>query len=315
MNVQNTLSQEKLIFRKLKKKERLQFFTYIFETGSDDVSAMGLSFKLVKRLCTIDRMLLGLPFNLILKNSKIFVLDYEGEMVGGFSLTNITQSTQYLLGNVFIKPSLQGQGLGNIILKKIVSDFNDKPIKLDVNTTNKSAIHLYKKYGFLEKERRQEYLFELPLEVIELPGDYILRPTAKEDLKNISKLSASLTESDNIEKLLKKSLNKTSKKMLRFNYQFSVVLIKDGEILGVGFATWTKLSPNTAVISIKVASPEAKEVYAQIFNYLAIKIQDYAIERVISFKNEINHEEFKQIKEFVSKTLKEDLIMLKTADS
>ncbi|MHA1486512.1 MAG: hypothetical protein ACTSSC_05015, partial [Promethearchaeota archaeon] len=70
-----------------------------------------------------------------------------------------------------------------------------------------------------------------------------------------------------------------------------------------------------AVISIKVASPEAKEVYAQLFNYLAIKIQNYAIERVISFKNEINHEEFKQIKEFVSKTLKEDLIMLKTADS
>lgn len=315
MNVQNTLSQEKLIFRKLKKKERLQFFTYIFETGSDDVSAMGLSFKLVKRLCTIDRMLLGLPFNLILKNSKIFVLDYEGEMVGGFSLTNITQSTQYLLGNVFIKPSLQGQGLGNIILKKIVSDFNDKPIKLDVTTTNKSAIHLYEKYGFIEKERRQEYLFELPLEAIELPVDYILKPAAKEDLKNIGKLRASLPESDDIEKSLKKSLNKTSKKMLRFTYQFSVVLVKEAEILGIGFANWTKISPNTAVVSIKIASPEAKAVYAQIFSYLAIRIQVYAIERVISFKNKINFQEFRQIEDFASKVLKEELIMLKTADS
>ena len=201
------------------------------------------------------------------------------------------------------------------MLNKIVSDFNDKPIKLDVTTNKKSAIHLYKKFGFLEEERRQEYLFELPLETIELPADYILRPAAKEDLKNIGKLSASLTESDDIEKSLKKSLDKTSKKMLRFNYQFSVVLIKDLEILGVGFASWTKISPNTAVILIKVASPEGKAVYAQIFGYIAVKIQDYAIERVISFKNKINFQEFGQIEEFASKMLKEDLIMLKTASS
>ena len=61
LDAQNSLSQEKLFVRQLKKKERLQFFIYIFETGSDDMSAMGLSFKLVKRLCTIDRLLLGLP--------------------------------------------------------------------------------------------------------------------------------------------------------------------------------------------------------------------------------------------------------------
>jgi N-acetylglutamate synthase-like GNAT family acetyltransferase len=314
LNIQNTLSQEKLIFRQLKKKERLQFFTYIFETGSDDTSAMGLSFKLVKRLCKIDRILLGLPFNLILKNLKVFVLDYEGEMVGGFSLTNINKSTQYLLGNVFIKPSLQEQGLGNIMLKKIVSGFNDKPIKLYVSTNNKSAIHLYENYGFIEKERRQEYLFEFPLEEIELAVNCILRPAVKEDLKKIGKLSASLTESEDLEKLLKNSLNKTSKKILRFKYQFSVVLIKDDEIIGVGFATWTKFSPNTAVVSIKVGSAEAKAVYAQFFNYIVRRIQNYAIERVISFKNEINHQEFVQIEGFAKRMLKEEIIMLKTAD-
>jgi hypothetical protein len=262
LNIQNTLSIEKLIFRKLKKKERLQFFTYIFETGSDDTSAMGLSFKLIKRLCKLDRILLGLPFNLLLKNLKVFVLDYEGEMMGGFSLSNINQNTQYLLGNVFIK-----------------------------------------------------FLFELPLEVIELPVNYILRPATKEDLKKIGKLSASLTESDDIEKLLKNSLNKTSTKILRFKYQSSDVLIKDEEIIGVGFTTWTRLSPNTAVISIKVGSPEAKAVYAQFFSYIARRIQDYAIERVISFKNEINRQEFGQIEEFASKMLKEEIIMLKTANS
>jgi N-acetylglutamate synthase-like GNAT family acetyltransferase len=275
---------------------------------------MGLSFKLVKRLCKIDRILLGLPFNLILKNLKVFVLDYEGEMVGGFSLTNINKSTQYLLGNVFIKPSLQEQGLGNIMLKKIVSGFNDKPIKLYVSTNNKSAIHLYENYGFIEKERRQEYLFEFPLEEIELAVNCILRPAVKEDLKKIGKLSASLTESEDLEKLLKNSLNKTSKKILRFKYQFSVVLIKDDEIIGVGFATWTKFSPNTAVVSIKVGSAEAKAVYAQFFNYIVRRIQNYAIERVISFKNEINHQEFVQIEGFAKKMLKEEIIMLKTAD-
>ncbi len=315
MTIFNTLSQEKLVVRKLKKKERLQFFTYIFETGSDDISAMGLSFKLIKRMCIIDRVMLGIPLNLIFKNTKIFVLDYEGEMIGGFSLTNIIQNTQYLLGNVFIKPSLQGQGLGNVILKKIILDFNDKSLKLDVRTNNKPAIHLYKKFGFFEKERRQGYLFELPLEEVELPINYILRSAVKEDPKNIGNLSASLPESDDLEKSLKKSLNKTSKKMLRFNYQFSVVLIKNDEIIGVGFATWTKASPNTAVMSIKVASPEAKAVYAQVFSYLAIRIQNYAIERVIFFKNKTNSQEFRQIEEFASKMVKEDLIMLKTVDS
>lgn len=34
-----------------------------------------------------------------------------------------------------------------------------------------------------------------------------------------------------------------------------------------------------------VASPEAKAVYAQLFTYLTTKFQDYAIERVISFKD------------------------------
>jgi N-acetylglutamate synthase-like GNAT family acetyltransferase len=315
LNIQNTLSLEKFSFRKLKKKERLQFFTYIFETGSEDTSAMGLSFKLIKRLCKIDRILLGLPFNLLLKNLKVFVLDYEGEMMGGFSLSNINQNTQYLLGNVFIKPSLQGQGFGSMILRRIVSDFNDKPIKLYVNINNKPAIYLYEKNGFIEKERRQEFLFELPLEVIELPVNYILRPATKEDLKKIGKLSASLTESDDIEKLLNNSLNKTSTKILRFKYQSSDVLIKDEEIIGVGFTTWTRLSPNTAVISIKVGSPEAKAVYAHFFSYIARRIQDYAIERVISFKNEINHQEFGQIEEFASKMLKEEIIMLKTANS
>ena len=93
------------------------------------------------------------------------------------------------------------------------------------------------------------------------------------------------------------------------------MLIKDEEIIGVGFTTWTRLSPNTAVISIKVGSPEAKAVYAQFFSYIARRIQNYAIERVISFKNEINHQEFGQIEEFASKMLKEEMIMLKTANS
>ena len=76
--------------------------------------------------------------------------------------------------NVFTRPDLQGQGIGNILLQRIISENTGADIRLEVNANNVVAIHLYEKYGFEKVHKVQTYISDTPLSTKPLPKDFTL---------------------------------------------------------------------------------------------------------------------------------------------
>jgi N-acetylglutamate synthase-like GNAT family acetyltransferase len=76
------------------------------------------------------------------------------EIVGTASLLKKTEAI-YELGKMAVTDRAQGQGIGTILLEHCLNEAKQKQIKtliLYSNTILKSAIHLYRKYGFVEIE-------------------------------------------------------------------------------------------------------------------------------------------------------------------
>ena len=73
------------------------------------------------------------------------ILTVEGRDVGYFSLKE-TEVGLYL-ENIQLLPDVQGQGIGTVILKRILQDNVSKPIELTTFTDN-LAMRLYKRLGF-----------------------------------------------------------------------------------------------------------------------------------------------------------------------
>lgn len=69
----------------------------------------------------------------------------EGRDIGYFSLKK-TDAGLYL-ENIQLSPSVQGQGIGTVILKRILQNHASEPIDLTTFTDNR-AMHLYERLGF-----------------------------------------------------------------------------------------------------------------------------------------------------------------------
>ena len=88
------------------------------------------------------------------KGGLVFYATLNNEIVGTVSLMK-KDNQVFELGKMAVKSSAQGYGIGTLLLEHCLDISNQKNIsKLIIysNTQLKSAIHLYKKYGFIEIE-------------------------------------------------------------------------------------------------------------------------------------------------------------------
>ena len=90
--------------------------------------------------------------NIIDKGGFIYYAKFNNEIVGTVSLLKRTD-TVFELGKMAVTEKTQGYRIGTILLEHSLKIAKQKKIKkliLYSNTILKSAIHLYKKYGFIE---------------------------------------------------------------------------------------------------------------------------------------------------------------------
>lgn len=86
------------------------------------------------------------------------ILLQEESVIGYFVASAV--AGEVTLMNIAIAPEKQGQGAGQLLLQFLVDysrKTNQEEIWLEVRLSNDSAIHLYKKLGFVEVDVRKAY--------------------------------------------------------------------------------------------------------------------------------------------------------------
>ena len=91
-------------------------------------------------------------------NSYYIVAKINNNIVGFAGIKNVLDEADIM--NVVTRKTYRNQGIGSIILEKLISYAKQNGIKkltLEVNEQNISAIHLYKKFNFKEIALRKNY--------------------------------------------------------------------------------------------------------------------------------------------------------------
>jgi N-acetylglutamate synthase-like GNAT family acetyltransferase len=101
----------------------------------------------------IDEEMLSNPRQYIIdKGGAIFFAKYKSSIVGTFALMQISSGC-FELGKMAVNENFQGLKIGNAMLRfclKKGKEMGAKKIVLFSNTKLGPAIHLYKKFGFVE---------------------------------------------------------------------------------------------------------------------------------------------------------------------
>lgn len=81
----------------------------------------------------------------------------EGTSAWRISMTKMEEvlEDQTHVMSIGVDPKYQGRGMGNVIMKRILR--YKRPIFLEVRSSNKPAVHLYTKYGFVRIGRLRNY--------------------------------------------------------------------------------------------------------------------------------------------------------------
>lgn len=81
---------------------------------------------------------------------EVYVFGYfiDGIMRGFIRIQYKEKYNAYAIGMLFVDPSYHRRGIGSSLLKKIVTQFGNRDILLNVFTDNFPAIELYQKFGF-----------------------------------------------------------------------------------------------------------------------------------------------------------------------
>jgi len=292
MSEKTKISIEELQFRTIKDRERMKFYDYAFESTRDySESIIGINFDMLRKICKINSILLGLPFKILVRNMKDIFVELRGEIVAGYTLVFDKKKDEYELGNLFTRPDFQGRGIGNAVMQKVVEECGDKKIKLSVNASNEVAIHLYHKYGFKKESEIKEYFHEVPLKTTELSNGFEVRLAIKEDMDKLERIMTELPDMQDLAKHYRKTIDKAESKKLRLQNHLSAVLIQDKEIIGIGRAIWSKALPETAQIFAIAFLPEAKEAYPNFISFLTEEVEKYGIKK-FSWANNKKTEHF-----------------------
>ncbi len=101
----------------------------------------------------IDEQMLGNPQKYYIETGGlIFFATVDGEIAGTFALLRVSEDI-YELSKMAVAEKFQGMDIGNELLKFCIIKANElkaKKIILFSNTKLGRALHLYKKYGFVE---------------------------------------------------------------------------------------------------------------------------------------------------------------------
>ena len=117
-------------------------------------------------------------FYIIDKGGHIFFAKYKEEIVGTSSLIK-TGVGEYELAKMAVTEKYKGVGIGKLLLEHCIQEaVNLKATKLILfsNIKLKSAIHLYKKYGFTEVSLPADVHYERANVMME---KYLLQPVNK----------------------------------------------------------------------------------------------------------------------------------------
>ena len=92
------------------------------------------------------------------ENTTYVIAKENGDVVGfaGISIC-LDEAT---LNNIVVKKSCRGRGIGGELLESLIDicgDINIKTLTLEVDVSNKPAIHLYEKFGFKNLGIRKKY--------------------------------------------------------------------------------------------------------------------------------------------------------------
>ncbi|WP_196138442.1 ribosomal protein S18-alanine N-acetyltransferase [Aliikangiella sp. G2MR2-5] len=92
-------------------------------------------------------------------NGQIFnCLEKQGNIIGFYILAQVLDELEIL--NIAVSPSLQGKGLGTLLMKDIRSLATRREVNtifLEVRSSNLKAISLYKRAGFESIGIRKQY--------------------------------------------------------------------------------------------------------------------------------------------------------------
>lgn len=105
---------------------------------------------------------------------------FEEELKSRFSVPLVVKSGTRVIGyaclwhvydqmeiaNIAVSPELRGKGIGSIIMQRVLAEARQQRCRnviLSVRESNKAAISLYKRFGFVELERKRRY-YRFPVE-------------------------------------------------------------------------------------------------------------------------------------------------------
>ena len=287
MSEKEKINPSELKYRRIREKERMQFYDYAMESTREySENVIGIDFNMLRKICKINSILLGIPFKILARNMKDFFVEFQGEIVAGYTIIYSKKKDTFELGNLFTRPEFQRRSIGNSVMQKIISDYGDSTIKLSVNNFNEAALHLYRKYGFQENYSIKEYFQKIPLEVDSIPNGFQVRLATKEDLGKLDRIMTELPDMKDLSKRYRKTLDKTKKKKLRMENHLPAVIEKNGEILGIGRAFWSKGAPETAQIAAIAILPEAREVYPFFISFLSKEVELFGLKKISWTRNQ-----------------------------
>jgi len=100
-----------------------------------------------------DKLVLSSPQEEIIdKGGMIFYARYNNKIIGTFSLMKVDDTT-FELSKMAVSDDAQGLGIGNKLLihcMAVAEEIGIKKVILYSNTKLLPAIHLYRKFGFIE---------------------------------------------------------------------------------------------------------------------------------------------------------------------
>jgi len=110
----------------------------------------------------VDKKLAENPYIIIEQGGYIFSIMTDEKVIGVCALINNGNGI-YELARMAISNQYQGKGYGSLLIKtclKKLENINAKKVYLISNTKLKTAINLYKKYGFQTISTRQHPIYK-----------------------------------------------------------------------------------------------------------------------------------------------------------
>ncbi|MCK4385170.1 MAG: ribosomal protein S18-alanine N-acetyltransferase [candidate division Zixibacteria bacterium] len=137
----------------------------------DKIVIQKMSQEDVEEVATLEKICFSDPWKretfmeeLQLKLAIPFVVKLEEKVVGYTCLWYLDDQLE--VANFAVSPDHRSKGIGEKLMKRILLEAKEKGCKsivLRVRESNKTAINLYVKFGFVEVERRKKY-YRLPTE-------------------------------------------------------------------------------------------------------------------------------------------------------